>query len=260
LDLETAQRLSQLTSEFYASVNLSFSQTRQAPWSGWERVTELSGLRELRSPRVLDLACGNLRFEHFLEQVLDATEPQFFAFDSCDELVGETPLVCKSHYLHIDIAEALFAGDDLAATLGVLDCDLSVCFGFMHHLALPQHRADVLDALVSCTAPGGTVAVSFWQLSHSEKLLAKAQRTTRDRAPELGLSGLGEGDYLLGWQGSTDVLRYCHDFSEAEIDDLVRSVGSRASEIARFSSDGASGDLNRYLVLRVEPAGFPRLT
>jgi SAM-dependent methyltransferase len=128
--------------------------------------------------------------------------------------------------------------------------DLAVCFGFMHHLPLPERRAELLRVLVHACAPGGVVAVSFWQLSHSPKLLAKAQRTTAAARATRRLPGLGPRDYLLGCQDRSDVLRFVHDFSESEIDELAAVVSDHAVELARFSADGASGDLNRYLVLR----------
>jgi hypothetical protein len=61
----------------------------------------------------------------------------------------------------------------------------------------------------------------------------------------------GSGDYLLGWQGRTDVARYCHSFLEDEIDELVLHASQATQEVARFSADGKSGELNRYSVLRV---------
>jgi hypothetical protein len=57
------------------------------------------------------------------------------------------------------------------------------------------------------------------------------------------------GDYLLGWQDTPDVWRFCHDTSEDEIDKLVRSTSGLSCERLRFSADGKRGDLNRYLVL-----------
>lgn len=181
-----------------------------------------------------------------------------YAFDSCDDLarLPEHGRVTV-HYGHLDVAEALFAGEDLAARMTAPPCDLAVCFGFMHHLALSEHREQALRALVSSVRPGGVVAVSFWQLSKSDRLLRRAEAMTSQARERLALDDLGPRDYLLGWQGRDDVLRYCHDFSEDEVDELARAVAPTAREIAptareiaRYSADGATGDLNRYLVLR----------
>lgn len=259
MDVQTARELARLTGDFYARTCDSFAVTRERGWEGWRRVVAESGLlvsanATPRTLEVLDLACGNQRFARYLGEELagvrEAPLVRVHAFDSCDELarLGRTGSV-DVRYAHLDITGALFEGGDLARLIGVGGCDLCVCFGFMHHLALREHRVRVLEALVDCTRPGGMVAVSFWQLSHSARLLAKAQALTEAAAPGLGLAGLGRGDYLLGWQDRTDVVRYCHDFCEAELDDLAAAVAPRASEVARFSADGASGNLNRYLLL-----------
>lgn len=223
--------------------------------------------------RVLDLACGNLRFERYLDDAIYkgkscSTPPdddlmgapsslvgfsfaKAYAFDSCDDLAhaGELRHVAVD-YRHLDIVGTLLARKDLASCLSMPPCELSVCFGFMHHLALAEHRASVLHALVDRTRPGGLVALSFWQLSQSERLLAKARATTEEARARFDLDDLGPGDYLLGWQGRSDVFRFCHDFLEDEIDLLAETVSGEAEEIARYSADGASGRLNRYLLLR----------
>lgn len=337
---DTARTLAQLTMDFYAQVSASFSATRADPWEGWERLLReaaptFAGDRLV----VLDLACGNLRFERFLDswaarragEMREASyeegklgqeglavapilspdgrhephvddgqassreevkpEPkgsdsmperflddwtsrrageargvsraegeqrpagpasiEAYAFDGCDDLARLPELGRVTvRYGHLDVAEALFAGEDLAARMAAPPCDLAVCFGFMHHLALGEHREQALKALVSSVRPGGVVAVSFWQLSKSDRLLRKAEATTAQARERLALDDLGPRDYLLGWRGRDDVLRYCHDFSEDEVDELARAVSPTAREIARYSADGATGDLNRYLVLR----------
>ena len=252
MDDKTAQILSRLTGEFYQKTAESFSATRNAPWQGWRRVAEMVELPSADVPfRMLDLACGNLRFERYLADSFPGRPIEAWTFDSCNELAlsGCAPGV-TIHHQNLDVMGELFAGNDLSASLGVSGCDLAVCFGFMHHVALPMHRELILEALVGAVRPGGLVALSFWQLSQSERLLAKARATTERAVQELGLTGLGPGDYLLGWQERADVLRYCHDFSESELDELSAMVSSKVQEIARFSADGKEGNLNRYLVLR----------
>ena len=251
MDLQTARRLSDLTTTFYAHVSASFSATRQAPWPGWQRVAELawgeepaaSGAGTTRRDtgtssaddtyRVLDLACGNLRFARFAQR--QRAHVRVWAVDNCDELAVANSDVC---YQHLDLAHTLLGGRDLSQALAAPPCDLCVCFGFMHHVPLPQHRAAVLRALVDHAAPGGLVAVSFWQFERDPRIMAKAEPLA------------DKGDYLLGWQGRHDVRRYCHSFDEGEINELARAVEPLAHEVERFSADGKSGDLNRYVVLR----------
>ena len=245
MELETARALSALTTDFYQRVSASFGATRQAPWPGWERVLEVAGAGDLPTLRVIDLACGNLRFERFLAERVPGV--RVWAFDACDALMDEgvaalskTSSACDLHVRHLDVAKALFADDDLSRCIDAPPADLSVCFGFMHHVALPAHRAAVLRALAAVTRPGGYVAISLWQLERSPRLRAKARP----------VPGGDAGDYLLGWQDEQAVQRYCHSFSEGEVDELARTEAAQAEEVARFSADGRAGDLNRYLVLR----------
>ena len=96
-----------------------------------------------------------------------------------------------------------------------------------------------LRSLMDHTRPGGYVALSLWQFERDPRIAAKAQPVPDgDR-----------GDYLLGWQGTAGLQRFCHSFSEEEVDELSVSVAPDAREVARYSADGKSGDLNRYIVL-----------
>ena len=59
---------------------------------------------------------------------------------------------------------------------------------------------------------------------------------------------------IISLDGKTNLglWRYCHHFEELEIDALVAAAceGSKAREVARFSADGKSGAMNRYVVLQ----------
>lgn len=320
MDTSTILALIELNNEFYARHAESFSATRSAPWDGWGALVRILGERgwELpalpqgtrgeaprcsgRAPAILDLACGNLRFERFLTEALPGSRFEFHAVDSCPALANGAGGELASCTFHPrDILESLMSGDELIA--GVPACRLSVCFGFMHHVPSAELRQKVLDALLGHTAPEGLIVLSFWQFMNDDRLARKAARADealrmaiaqqagaggaaiesraddalgtarrdieatqldashRDiEAAPLGTTPLGidiaqldENDHFLGWQADPSPLRYCHHFDEQEIDDLVASVGTGAREVARYSADGASGTLNRYLVLERLP-------
>ena len=239
MDTKTARRLNDLNTRFYSRVHDSFSATRQAPWPGWKRVRnatlEAGAIDNEHRFHVLDLACGNLRFERYLASCNMCFEA--WCADNCPEL-APTDKPAYARLQNLDVVEALLCEEDLARTIDAPSCDLCVCFGFMHHLAMPEHRKLVLHALLSKARPGGVVAVSFWRFAKSPRIMAKAKRLE------------DPGDYLLGWQDEAEARRYCHSFSEGEIDELAASTEKTAREIDRFSADGRSGDLNRYLVLQ----------
>ena len=259
MDEGLALRLCALTGEFYRANAESFSQTRQSPWRGWVRLLEVMDAAAEQEPlRVLDVACGNLRFERYLADALPSRVLSGYAVDNCDLLVeagerGEFGPLSRIAFQNLDVIERL-SGGSLREALEAPDasCDLAVSFGFMHHVPLERWRVELLRALIAKVRPGGFVAVSFWRFLNSDKLARKAQETTSRALVELGLPELLPNDYLLGWQDTQGLYRYCHHFDEREIERLLASVADSAELVSRFEADGKTGNLNEYVVLRVK--------
>lgn len=253
-----ALRLSALTGEFYRANAESFSQTRQSPWQGWVRLLEvMDAVAESGLLRVLDLACGNLRFERYLADALSGRMLSGYAVDNCDPLVeagerNESDALSRIAFQNLDAIERLSAGC-LREALEAPDasCDVAVSFGFMHHVPLERWREELLRALIAKVRPGGFVAVSFWRFLNSDKLARKARETTCRARMELGITELPGNDYLLGWQDAQGLYRYCHHFDECEIERLLTAVADSADLVSRFEADGKTGNLNEYVVLRV---------
>jgi len=108
-----------------------------------------------------------------------------------------------------------------------------------------------LLSLIEQTRSGGYVIISFWQFLNNEVLREKARITHEHALKELGLQELDDNDYLLGWKNIPGTYRYCHSFSEAEIDQLMEAVADKATLTSRFVSDGRTNNLNTYLILKV---------
>ena len=254
-----ALRLCALTGEFYRANAESFSQTRQSSWQGWVRLLEVMGLAGEKKPLcVLDLACGNLRFERYLAGALPNRMLSGYAVDNCDPLVeagerNESDALSRMSFQNLDAIERLSAGC-LREALEAPDasCDLAVSFGFMHHVPLERWRVELLRALIAKVRPGGFVAVSFWRFLNSDKLARKAKETTIRARAELGIPELPPNDYLLGWQDTQGLYRYCHHFDEPEIERLLAMVADSVDLVSRFEADGKTGNLNEYVVLRVK--------
>lgn len=284
---ETVRQLNALTSAFYAEEAASFSATRQAPWHGWERAWEVVASAAPETPfhplTLLDLGCGNLRFERFLSE--RAGGPLFVhAIDNCATLVedatsdaAEDSSICKIAltFHELDIVDHLLAGD-LASVIPAGTCDLAVAFGLMHHLPRFDLRAQALVALGRSLKPEGVAIVSFWQFLDDPRLAVKA-RTATERGRSLhGLPAFDPHDALLSWQANDRVFRFCHQCDDKEIDALIEEANAALSqngdpcasaspsdmtaadrgtmaplrEVARFSADGKNGTLNRYVVLQ----------
>lgn len=277
MDTKFAQMLCQLNNDFYRDQAVSFSDTRHAKWPGWECCLKAvsSVFLDQSNSVVLDVACGNLRFEKFLASQLLERQIQVWALDSCDELLpqtcagtlvekvnadeADTPDATDVHlqinYLHCDVMEAI--GSSKVFTYGIPQADISVSFGFMHHVPLPEWRVQLLNSLIEATKPGGFVCVSFWEFLADEGLAAKAYKTHERALAELGpvwgfsSADFNDGDFLLGWRNTPGAYRYCHSFSTSEVDALIATVSSRAECVARFRADGRTETLNEYIVLQV---------
>lgn len=138
MDLRDARRLNKLNRRFYQENAVSFSATRQFPWQGWQRCLNQADflLRKRsyakREPamvptiqagswRMLDLACGNLRFEDFLDVYCREHPSSYFtidagmcwAIDECEALLLSKQEFCFTHFSHeciqFDVMEALLS-------------------------------------------------------------------------------------------------------------------------------------------------------
>lgn len=316
---ETARALCQLNTEFYERNAASFSQTRNAPWEGWRRCMAACGFdgsdeaapdqptkaqtagqaasahlpgdqarTKLSARSVLDIACGNLRFEAFLAGSYPHIDWSFFAVDNCEPLVasGQEDIAKNVHFTCEDIVTNLIEGlpaaepANIPALATATPFDLVVSFGFMHHIPSFELRLQFLLEALSQVRPGGYLVLSFWQFlndtakrpkieqTHNEALAffagcEEAHANDRDAGPETGRSisgdfafqGINPGalepnDYFLGWKNEPGNYRYCHHFSDDEIDQIIVALAPHATLVESFSSDGKPGNLNRYLVFK----------
>ena len=286
MERRVADILNAATSRFYAQQALSFSQTRQSAWPGWERcLSYLDELAAARSLSLVDIGCGNLRFEAFLKAarpylaveltavdnglaLFEQARPGIFddvrsggSFDdaaggdggcSGGSLAAPSSRMRLATFQDIDvIAQALNRESLLGFNLGE-SADVVLCFGFMHHVPGCETREFALREMLKLLRPGGILAVSFWQFMKSVKLAEQAEQLREQALSDLQLAGadLEKGDHLLGWQKVPGVYRYCHSFGEAELDSLAGALSDLAKLEAHFEADGHTGNLNAYLILR----------
>ena len=308
MNRETARALCQLNTEFYERNAASFSQTRTVPWEGWRRCMAACGFDDsdgaaLDQPvdaqiadSVLDIACGNLRFEAFLANAYPHIDWSFFAVDNCEPLVasGQEDVAKKVHFTCEDLVSNLLDGlpaaepANVPALAAATPFDLVVSFGFLHHIPSFDLRQQFLLEALSQVKPGGYLVVSFWQFLNDPAKRAKIEQThaealaffascaeTRandrdalDRGAGSSSSGnpdlscpkltaffadsLEPNDYFLGWKNEPSNYRYCHHFSNEEIDRIITALAPHATVVESFSADGKPGNLNRYVVFKRE--------
>ena len=257
MNTETAHILADLNTAFYRNQAHSFSETRQQPWPGWDRVLAISKDEFLSQPsvNVFDLGCGNLRFEALARQTFPRQPLNIYAVDNCEELSDEadrTGVCFENRDIITGLLDALEGKSPSSPPLDFPLCDLSVAFGFFHHIPRKDARIMALHGLLSQTRPDGLVAVSFWQFMDDKKMAAKALATTKSARAKLQLPWLDPGDYILGWQDKPRAWRYCHHFTNDEIDELVDLVSSRGTVVDRFNADGRSNSMNQYVIFKRE--------
>ena len=248
MNRETVEIFARLNADFYQANHESFDRSRQTAWPGWERiVTQFALARTIETIRLLDVACGNMRFEKYLLEAMPGTELQATCVDSCDSLAVSLD---GCVYRHSDIVEELLESESPSSRWG-RDFDAVVSFGFFHHVPSHELRSRLLDSLVETALPGAIVAVSLWRFASDDKMRKKAELTTHEASSALSLPpDFEDGDYLLGWNDVAGAYRYCHSFDDPEIETLVESVASRTVLLDRFRADGRTGEMNEYLVFR----------
>lgn len=206
---------------------------------------------------VLDIACGNLRFETFLANAYPHIDWSFFAVDNCEPLVasGQEDIAKKVHFTCEDIVSNLLEGlpaaepANIPALAAATPFDLVVSFGFLHHIPSFDLRRQFLLEALSQVKPGGYLVVSFWQFLNDPAKRAKIEQTHVE-AIAFFAGSLEPNDYLLGWKNEPGNYRYCHHFSNEEIDRIIAALAPHATVVESFSADGKPGNLNRYVVFR----------
>jgi len=241
---ETRDVLLDLNRRFYAARATEFSRTRQQPWQGWRRVIEraAAGAADGEPLSILDLGCGNGRFAVACARQMSAPW-SYVGVDESPQLVAEARERLE------EIAPAAFeveVGDLLAAAAPFWSrrgFGLVTLFGVMHHVPSAERRLELLRRAGACVAPGGLLAVSFWQLETSDRLMA---RTVEPSTVGLAADALEAGDYLLRW-GDGDEARYCHHSDLEEMAEMVETSGLQAVE--SFRADGREDASNVYWLL-----------
>ncbi len=237
MNLDDAQKCIDLTSNFYRTVADSFSSTRKDAWVGWLEAIRSTDLGSEVS--VLDLACGNMRFEEFLaRQGFDVKRA--VCIDNCPALAKKSETSVE--YIECDILCDLPNHHK--------EADLVVCFGFMHHVPLSSKRLEIIQYLIDNTRFGGYIIISFWQFLRDERIAKKSELATREVCEQEKIKFDDSNDRFLRWKDDESVARYCHNFLNGEIESLLASVSEQIDVVNSFNADGKQANLNHYVVMK----------
>ncbi len=218
MNLKAVKDILKLNRDFYQSVSTEFSKTRQNPWEGWNRAVE-SSLKTLKMDKetikVLDLGCGNGRFYNFIKDKVENIK--YTGVDINNDFIKES----KKKY-----KDAKFINKDIFENLDKIDGKHNIvcAFGVTHHIPdTPDSsfRYNWFTRLANLLDKRGVLILTFWNFEDKS------------------------GDYFLGWKYRKDIKRYCHQYSDVEIDNIIKNYKKiNIRLIDRFKADNE----NLYLV------------
>ncbi len=248
MDSRTRLELRALNRRFYSRHAVGFDASREHAWPGWIRIP-LPTLRDAARPmRVLDVGCGNARFVDTLAaRVTNGIE--YTGVDENDSLLARARTrLAGSSALSFELIHADVLAGDPGETLPRGPFDLVVAFGLLHHVPGSDLRRAFMTALADRVDDCGVLVVTAWQFADRSRfanhIVSASELASIE--PTIDRVQLEDGDHLLSFDGDRSTLRYCHHCSERELDELGATI--RLVAQPRFSDDGRSRDLNRYLV------------
>jgi SAM-dependent methyltransferase len=222
MNKQEINQILKLNKQFYQLIAKDFSKTRQKPWEGWGRVVELieehvmkQGQNPETSVKILDLGSGNGRFFKFLCEKMDNFE--YTGLEINNDLLEESraepwaqPVEVTRNFIKEDIFKNL---DKIPGKYNVV-----TAFGVTHHIPDKDFRKkwflDILKLLKKDTEEPLLLILTFWDF---------------EKEP---------GDYFLGWKNDEKAVRFCHKYSQEELNQIKKiyeEEGLRLLE--RYKSD-----------------------
>lgn len=257
MDRATQLALNEINRRFYRDAAGSFSATRSDPWDGWRRLlaacTSQPPVPELWN--VLDVACGNGRLGVFLASELPGPV-SYLGLDASQPLLDVAasrlePLAQERGWTRCALRRHDLVTEPLAPQLAGERWHLIAVFGLLHHLPGAALRQRLLVELAGALAPGGWLALSLWRFDRDPRFRRRVlpwSELPRTADPALDLAQLEPGDLLLRWGNAGGQYRYCHLADDAEEARLLAALP--LTLVDRYDTDGRTGGLNRYLLLR----------
>ena len=242
MNYKTFRALIELNKKFYKKYFSEFSKTRTYNWKGVEKV--LTYINRGTKPNMLDLACGNGRLINLFEKEF-GNNLSYQGVDNNINFINS----CKKAYpnyqfLNLDVLSENFNGS-------INKFDVIFVLGFLHHVPSKEFRLKWLKNVVKLLSNNGLFVFTIWKLNNDEKYSAKLLDRNSIEVKNNNIIGedLENNDMFLGWNKSTEFLRYVHLFNDSELQFLVDELESVGLTLLdRYLADGKSDRLNEYFV------------
>ncbi len=201
---------------------------------------------------ILDLGCGNGRFLSFLDTSVDKSAINYTGVDNNQALLSKagdssTAEHTKTTLYQLDIINSLQKNELITAIESISNTkkyDVVVSLGFLHHIPSKALRTKFIEVLYQVTQPEGIVVLAFWQPMKSDRMRAKRVDPSK---VSIKTADLEPGDTILDWKRGAIAYRYCHHFSDQEIEEYFFDTNWQI--LTSFAADGKE-KLNKYVVLQ----------
>lgn len=244
-------KLNKINHTFYQKIGSEFDATRQKSWPGWEILWAKLGNLGAAPQAVADIGCGNGRFLTFLFEngfvgKYLGVDSSTLLLESAKQQVSDisTSANISAQFNEIDL---IVDQDALIKQLTSLNPDLIVLFGVMHHIPGREFRKQFIKSLAASLKPGGYLCFTTWEFKADPRYSARSLNTN-EIAAQFGELELEEGDFILDWKRGERAFRYCHAYSNEEVNVIAEHAGLKVVE--SFLADGKNSSLNRYYILR----------
>ncbi|GMI13725.1 hypothetical protein TrVE_jg4970 [Triparma verrucosa] len=236
--------------EFYNKVAEQWHHTRSKRGILWPRCVEFLNNLEKYSI-VADVGCGDGKY-------LPAIFKNGCFGIGCDisvellKLCGKSggPDVMQQEYDKTSWAERpeVAAADCLRLPLRTSSCDAAICIAVMHHLSTLPRRIMCLKEILRILRVGGKVDVQAWALEQEggKRRFGGQEVYVPFKVQPKYLEGKGSG---VGGEDDGDLIsfdRYCHVYTEGELEKVVEEVG--VVDGKRWEIEGKGWDAGNWWV------------
>lgn len=247
------KKINQITTNFYSVLSTEFSNSRNYYWQGWSKLLPILDIFFINKSldnkifKIADIGCGNLRFEDFLNKSFNFT----FRIDAYDNnLSMQDKYMCNNIDLYeLDIVNSLISNKFY---LNNKNYDLICLFGFIHHVPSYSLRLKFIKILVEYMNKNSLLIISFWQFMNSKRIGKNAKLSNYKFFENYKDVNIEKNDFFLTWKNNFNLFRYCHHFSDKEINNIIDDIKKdyEIQIVKIFNEDGGDELLNKYVIIK----------